>query len=204
MMVSEGVMATISLQEVFDLLATTAAGESEKSSREIVEQANQENEMQLLYCAIGTMISSIIVGFVYQVKNRKYIIAFWYTLLTVLLVIRPFWFILEKPQAMILVRCVMAVCIVSIQQNPLINNYIKKESRGKGNALYFSGNCAGKLIAVSLLLKTKNKFDDPRIYYWVCAGLVFVAGLTTFIMMLEPLGEEIKDNENNKASGNKG
>ena len=77
----------------------------------------------------------------------------------------------------------MAVCIVSIQQNPLINNYIKKESRGKGNALYFTGNIAGKLIAVSLLLKTKNKLDDTRIYYWVCAGLVFVAGVTTFIMM---------------------
>ena len=75
----------------------------------------------------------------------------------------------------------------------MINDYIKSGSRGKGNAVYFQGNTAGKLISTMLLINLESKLTDKRIYYWVCAGLVALAGIATFVMMFRPLSPEIEE-----------
>ena len=89
------------------------------------------NDM-IFYAVLAQMFGNMIIGFVFDIFDRRWTI-FSSVLVTVL-------FLIAIPYApniypwMILFRIGLSMSLVAPMCNPLINDYVKKESRGKAIA----------------------------------------------------------------------
>ena len=75
---------------------------------------------------------------------------------------------------------------VSLISNPLINDYIKKDSRGKAVALCGIGILAGECFGVVVLLGLTKKMDLVR-GFAVTSVALFILSLPLICFVTEPV-----------------
>ena len=111
-------------------------------------QGRVTSRILLLATMVG-LIWTFIAGFIYDLCQRRFPMFIAVLLAALFLMLCP----RTSPSEalLILVRCGLQMCLGQLSCAPLILDYIKQESRGKGSALTNLGLLIGETFAMSVL-----------------------------------------------------
>lgn len=86
----------------------------------------------------------------------------------------------------------LSTCYAAPNTCPLINDYVKKDSRGQATALYSIGYVLGDLLVFGILLNlTKNL--NPNMSFGVVSTTIIAIGILFFVMVKEPNMEHLHE-----------
>jgi len=97
------------------------------------------------------LITTFFISYAFELLGRKFTISLSYILTGICFIMIPytkpyFWFLA-------LMRCAIGVTMAGPISHPLINDYVRKNSRGKAIALNGLGSVFGEVFAMGILLK---------------------------------------------------
>lgn len=131
------------------------------------------------------MVVVIFSGYIYDIVGRKYTLLACFLFSSASSFVIPFtspylysWFLI--------IRIFFGVSQVSIYANPLINDYVEKEYRGRAHAIQNFGITIGSLISTGILFNFTSDLD-PRLSFSIVALLNLVFGISIFLMVKEPV-----------------
>jgi MFS family permease len=96
------------------------------------------------------MITTFFVSYVFDLFGRRYTLFFSYVLTAFIFLGTPY----TSPNYYVLAiaRCLIGVTMAAPTSHPLINDYVRKSSRGKAVALNGCGVVIGELFTMGILL----------------------------------------------------
>ena len=113
---------------------------------------------KMMFVSFSFSIGAVLVaGYTYDLLGRKRIILLYMTLLCVCCFVFP----LTAPSIaqLTMVRTLMQMTGVSLMGHPLINDYIKKESRGKAVSITAIGTLGGEAFGVIVLFGITKRME---------------------------------------------
>ena len=104
-----------------------------------------------IYSLPFSLITTFFISYAFELLGRKFTISVSYVLTGIIFFIIPytkphFWFLA-------VMRCAVGVTMAGPISHPLINDYVRKNSRGKAIALNGLGSVCGEVIAMGVLLR---------------------------------------------------
>lgn len=138
-----------------------------------------------------SMIMVLIGGFLYDIFGRQ-------MTLFILTLVSGFIFILfplaaPSPTMYVAVSSLYSLIVTPVTNNPLIQDYVVKESRGAANSLAMMGLSLGVIMCLSVLFQfTKNL--DPTVSWGIMAIIQISFSISLLYIVKDP--EMISNNEN--------
>lgn len=128
----------------------------------------------------GTIITTLLVGYIYELFGRKMTIFVSYILSGIVYLSFPYT--APDYNMLIIARCILGVTIAAPLAHPLIPDYIKRSSRGKAVALCGVGAVLGEVFSMGVLFnltKSMNFYTAFRI----ASGLILLFAIYLFIFI---------------------
>lgn len=115
-----------------------------------------------IYSLPFSLITTFFISYAFELLGRKLTIALSYFLTGIIYVIIPytkphFWFLA-------VMRCLIGVTMSAPIANPLINDYIRKDSRGKAIAINGLGGVCGEVMAMGVLLRLSKNMSYEKAF----------------------------------------
>ena len=114
---------------------------------------------------LPSVIISVFMGFFYEILRFRKVLVFAFVLIpigVILLWLDGEWFTIAA-------RIIIAIACQTILQNPLLNDYVKSNSRGKGAAIEKFGYVLGAFLALVLFV--------ANIEFIIVAAMALILGL---------------------------
>lgn len=141
--------------------------------------------MLISYSMPPAMISTFLVGFLYDIIGRRLTLYLAFASSSVLIYFIPHTAPVIFPNLLVL-RMAIAVCLVAPIASPLIADYLPKESIGKGAALVGVGFIIGEILSMGVLFNiTKNM--TPNNAFMTVAIIGNVIAFVFLFIVREPL-----------------
>eukprot|EP00347_Sterkiella_histriomuscorum_P006566 403352284 len=140
------------------------------------------------------MITVILIGYVYDLFGRRYTIFANLMLQVMCFMLIP----LGAPNVYPIVQIMRTTQLVTnacTVVHPLINDYVKSESRGKANALQVIGQSTGDLLNFTVILSLLNGVEVGTQFQ--ISGLIVLAFSLILLFMIE---EPVKRDQKSKSS----
>lgn len=136
-----------------------------------------------IYSLPFSLITTFFISYAFELLGRKLTISLSYaaTALCYLLLPRTkphFWFLA-------VVRCAIGVTMAGPISHPLINDYVRKNSRGRAIALNGLGQVFGEVMAMGVLLKLSKKMKYESAFA-LTAAIIFAFAIYFYIFIENP------------------
>jgi MFS family permease len=130
------------------------------------------------------LVFSIFIGFLYDLFGRKFTVILSYIIIIIALVLIPY----TAPSIVLLslVRGMLGVGIQMQQGNPLTNDYITHDTRGKASIINSFGYILGETFSMAVLYNFTRHLDPQLAFVIVAATLVLFAIPTSIITVDAP------------------
>lgn len=159
-------------------------------------QINSDILIANSFCQI---FACAIMGSLFEILGRRFTLLSFSFLQPVLLSLVPF----TAPNVYLLglMRILMGFGFAAQKTNPLVVDYVKKESRGSASALKNLGMIAGEMGSMMIFLKIASLFDNGTAFQ-VGAFMLYFITLPLIWMIREPVdrfGEEAPEDAEKKS-----
>eukprot|EP00347_Sterkiella_histriomuscorum_P000548 403375429 len=124
------------------------------------------------------------MGAIFDIIGRKKTLFFCLIGSSINLVLMPLGAPHEAPY-LYLIRCALVLFSVGLITHPLINDYVKKDSRGKASSFQTFGTLIGDLINFTVIL-TLFKNCDIGLQFQIIGFVMFGAAFALLFMIKEP------------------
>ena len=143
----------------------------------------------------ASMVATFFVSYVLEIWGRRNTIAFGYLTTAGVFFLLPY----SAPSytALIVLRSLIGITMAGPLANPLIADYVKKNSRGKAIALSGVGMVMGEVFSMGILFnitKNMNFFDA----FAIASGVIFLFSIFFFWAIKEPDLQTIRDAPNSR------
>ena len=123
-------------------------------------------------------------GFIFDIFGRKYTIFLSFVFVGLSLMLYPLG--APKENLFIFAGCVMNFFKAPLLNNPIVNDYVCKESRGTAFSFGFMGWNLANLISYMILYEY-TKDLDPMPQWAIPSGIMVLFGLTCLCLLNEPI-----------------
>lgn len=124
------------------------------------------------------MIATFFVGYIFDILGRKLTLFFAFALTSIMMFFIPRMSPVVFPN-LLLLRTGIAITIVPPVSNPLIGDYLMKESIGKGAALMGIGFILGEIFSMGVLFNVTKHMSPDMAFMTVsiiggCIAILFL------------------------------
>lgn len=141
--------------------------------------------MLISYSMPPAMISTFLVGFLYDIIGRRLTLYLAFAGSSVLIYFVPHMAPVVFPN-LVLLRMAISVCLVAPIASPLIADYLPKESLGKGAALVGVGFIIGEILSMGILFNITKEMS-PNDAFMTVAIIGNVIAFGFLFIVREPL-----------------
>lgn len=136
-----------------------------------------------IYSLPFSLITTFFISYAFELLGRKLTISLSYATTALCYLILP----RTKPHFWLLaaVRCAIGVTMAGPISHPLINDYVRKNSRGKAIALNGLGQVFGEVMAMGVLLNLSKEMKYEEAFA-MTASIIFVFAVFFFIFIKNP------------------
>lgn len=115
-----------------------------------------------IYSLPFSLITTFFISYSYELLGRKLTISMSYFLTGLIYFVIPY----AKPDFWLLavMRCAIGITMSGPLAHPLINDYIRKNSRGKAIAINGLGGVFGEVMAMGVLLKLSKEMSYEKAF----------------------------------------
>lgn len=120
------------------------------------------------------LVTTFFISYAFELLGRKFTISLSYLLTGIIFILIPY----TKPYfwLLALMRCAIGVTMAGPISHPLINDYVRKNSRGKAIALNGLGTVFGEVMAMGVLLKLSKKLTYEAAFALTGSIVIFWSG----------------------------
>lgn len=124
-----------------------------------------------IYSIPFSLITTFFISYAFELLGRKLTISLSYATTALCYLILPH----TKPHFWLLavVRCAIGVTMAGPISHPLINDYVRKNSRGKAIALNGLGQVFGEVMAMGVLLKLSKRMTYEQAFAMTSSIILF-------------------------------
>ena len=146
-------------------------------------QIGMQTSNLTIYSLPFSLVTTFFISYAFELLGRKFTISLSYILTGIIFFLIPytkpyFWFLA-------IMRCAIGVTMSGPISHPLINDYVRKNSRGKAIALNGLGQVFGEVMAMGVLLKLSKKMTYEAAF--ALTGSIIIAwGLFFAIFIKNP------------------
>lgn len=136
-----------------------------------------------IYSLPFSLITTFFISYAYELLGRRLTISMSYFLTGLIYFIIPY----TKPKFWLLVvlRCAIGITMSGPLAHPLINDYIRKNSRGKAIAINGLGGVFGEVMAMGVLLKLSKSMTYEEAFA-MTALIIILFGVYFSIFVKNP------------------
>ena len=138
----------------------------------------------LLIAYIWSILAALMAGYFYDLAGRKPLILTYLFLQCVGCYLIPRT--APSIELFIIVRAILQMVGVSLLGHPLVNDYVKKDSRGKAVAILGFGTLAGEAFAVVVLFGLTKRMELTQAFT-VTSFILLVMSLFAIYCVTEPV-----------------
>lgn len=136
-----------------------------------------------IYSLPFSLITTFFISYAYELMGRKLTITFSYFFTGIIFIIIPytkphFWFLA-------VMRCLIGVTMSAPVAHPLINDYIRKDSRGKAIAINGLGGVCGEVVAMGVLLRLSKSMSYEKAF-GITGIIIILFSVFFFIFVKNP------------------
>lgn len=134
-------------------------------------QIGMQTSNLTIYSLPFGLVTTFFISYAFELLGRKFTISVSYLLTGIIFVLIPF----SKPYFWLLaaMRCAIGITMAGPISHPLINDYVRKNSRGKAIALNGLGSVFGEVMAMGVLLKLSKTMSYEAAF--ALTGSIIVA-----------------------------
>ena len=129
------------------------------------------------------MITTFFVSYVYELVGRKLTIFFSFFTTAICFLLIPYT--APNLNYLIVVRCLIGVTMSAPYLNPLIPDYVKRQTQGRAVALNGIGLVIGEVFAMGVLFNITKSMTYKNAFK-VTAGIIFLFSLILLIAVKDP------------------
>ena len=147
------------------------------------EDADQVTEITsniTMYSLILSMIFSVFFGQIYDIMGRKLLILCFFLVTAVGIAVIPF--LSPSLFALTLANMILQLVYRVLISNPLIPDYVKKTSYGKGVLCHYVGAAVGELLFIGVILRLTASWDLK--YSFLCVSMLILTITVTLAFLI--------------------
>lgn len=136
-----------------------------------------------IYSLPFSLITTFFISYAFELLGRKLTISLSYACTAIIFFIIPY----TKPYfwLLALMRCLIGVTMAGPISHPLINDYVRKNSRGKAIALNGLGQVFGEVLAMGVLLNLSRDMKYEAAFA-LTATIIFGFSIYFYIFIKNP------------------
>lgn len=136
------------------------------------------------------LITTLFISYAFELLGRKLTISLSYVATAIAFFLIPY----SRPDFWLLavLRCVIGVTMAAPLAHPLINDYVRKNSRGKAIAVNGLGQVFGDVLAMAVLLNLSRTMSYDAAFAMTSA-IIFGWALFFYIFVKDPSLERIAE-----------
>ena len=153
-------------------------------------QIGQKTSWLTIYSLPFSLITTPFISFSFELLGRKATLTMSYLLTAALFFFIPY----SSPSFayLAMLRCMIGVSMAAPLAHPLINDYVRKGSRGKAIALNGLGQVFGDVFAMAVLLNI-SKYMTYHQSFMMAAIIIFMFGIFLYIFVENPNIDKFAD-----------
>lgn len=145
--------------------------------------AGKLNSQLTIYALPFSMITTFFVSYVFDLFGRRYTLFFSYVLTALIFLGTPY----TSPNYWMLAiaRCLVGVTMSAPTSHPLINDYVRRSSRGRAVALNGVGVVIGELFTMGILLNLTKSMSYYASFF-ICFLMILVFAFYLLFNVVDP------------------